>query len=162
MKRKSTNENISKKSKQEPNLSKDQKSKSTSPIIKWSIIVGLLLLTLIIFYPMLENQFTNWDDPDYITKNPRITKLNNESINYMFTKPIAYNYHPFTILSLAINYSYSKLNPYSYFLVNLILHLINVYLVFLFIYYLSKTNLNVATFVALIFAIHPMHVESVA
>ncbi len=128
----------------------------------WIIIAGLLILTLVVFFPMLQNQFTSWDDTDYITKNTKIWELNSKSVGYLFTQPMALNYHPLTMLSLAINYSFSKLNPYSYYLTNLVLHLLNVAFVFLFIYKLSKKNINVATFVALIFAIHPMHVESVA
>lgn len=128
----------------------------------WLIIAGIVVFTVVVFLPMLQNQFTSWDDPDYITNNMKIWKLNAENLKFIFTQPIAYNYHPLTMLSLGINYYFSKLNPFSYFLTNLILHLTNVVLVFWFIFSISKKNINVATFVALVFAIHPMHVESVA
>src|ERR1051325_9147161 len=76
--------------------------------------------------------------------------------------PVSLNYHPLTILSLAVNYHFSKLAPYGYHLLNLILHLANTLLVFFFTYKLSRQNVFAAFFVSLFFGIHPMHVESVA
>jgi tetratricopeptide (TPR) repeat protein len=111
---------------------------------------------------MLQNHFTSWDDPAYITKNAFICKLNAENVKYIFTKPIAINYHPLTLLSLALNYACSGLDPFSYYLTNLILHLFNVCFVFWFIWRLSSQNIHVTAFATFIFAIHPMHVESVA
>lgn len=140
---------------------RNYKSKENSSRM-WLILGGLAVLTFIVFFPMLQNQFTSWDDPDYITKNTKIWNLNSANLKFIFTEPIAYNYHPFTMLSLGFNYAVSKLDPYSYFLTNLIIHILNVLLVFWFVYLISKKNIHVSTFVALIFAIHPMHVESIA
>ena len=66
------------------------------------------------------------------------------------------------MLSLAINYKISGLSPFSYHLFNVLLHLLNVFLVFYFTYLLTRRNLNMAAVAALFFGIHPMHVESVA
>lgn len=71
------------------------------------------------------------------------------------------NYHPLTILSYAIEYHFVQLNPKLYHVTNIIIHLLNTVLVFWFILLLSKKN-NVAFITALLFGIHPMHVESVA
>lgn len=133
----------------------------------WLPILGILALTFALFSTSLQNEFTNWDDPTYIMENPYITSLSFDNIKTMFTEPIAYNYHPLTILSLAFNYSFSGLNPTSYFVVNILLHLLNTFLVFWFVYLLSnptgKTkHMAVAVITALFFGIHPMHVESVS
>lgn len=121
--------------------------------------VALLLLTGFVFWPMLQNQFTNWDDEAYVLNN---TLLRGPDWAGIFSKPVVSNYHPLTVLSLALNYQVSKLEPFSYLLVNWILHLANTGLVFYFVWLLSGRIQWVAFFTALVFALHPMHVESVA
>lgn len=116
-------------------------------------------VTAICFLPMLQNSFTNWDDGLYVTNNPLLPGPDWKGI---FTKPIAQNYHPLTIISLAFNYQLSGLSPFSYFLVNLLLHLANTALLFYFTWLLSGHKKWVALLTALVFGVHPMHVESVA
>ena len=74
---------------------------------------------------------------------------------------VSANYHPVTILSLALNYAAGRLTPVGYIAANIFLHLLNVLLVFLLIRRLSG-NGRVASLSATLFGIHPMHVESVA
>jgi len=74
---------------------------------------------------------------------------------------MASNYHPLTILSYAVNYKFSKLNPFDYIQMNMILHVLNTLLVFMFVFMLTKQKLEIAILVSLFFGIHPMHVESV-
>ncbi len=147
---------------------KAQKSVSKSPAAWWSshnALLGLaavLVVTFVSFYPSLNAGFTNWDDLDYVTESPYIVNLNGESIATMFSEEIASNYHPLTIFSLALNYQMSTLNPTSYHWTNLMLHLLNVVLVFWFVYLLFDRKIWGALLAAFLFAIHPMHVESVA
>ena len=122
----------------------------------------ILLITVIIYFPALQNKFTNWDDGGYVTDNTYIKSLSGENVGYMFTKPIASNFHPLTILSLALNYQVSGMKPFSYFLVNIIFHLFNIVLTYYFALLILGRNKLLALFVAAIFAVHPMHVESVA
>jgi len=139
--------------------------KARSPIFNYKLLIALAVVLLITFFsysPSVKNGFTNWDDPTYVIDNQYIIDLKNENINHIFTKPVSLNYHPFTILSLAINYHYSKLDPKPYHVTNLIIHLLNVIMVFLFIYILARGNLIVPLVVSLLFGVHPMHVESVA
>ena len=128
-------------------------------------IVALIIITTGIYFQSLNNQFTNWDDDKYITNNPAITTLHDDSVSYTikksFTSYVMGNYHPITMLSYCIEYRYFKLNPKPYHIANLVLHLLNTLLVLAFIWLLSKQKW-VAFIVALLFAIHPMHVESVA
>lgn len=71
------------------------------------------------------------------------------------------NYHPITMISYAVEYKISKLDPKTYHTNNVLLHLINGILVYLFIWLLSGRIL-VASITAALFLLHPMHVESVA
>lgn len=111
---------------------------------------------------MLQNGFTNWDDPVYVTSNELIKDLSFNGIKAIFTTPVSSLYHPLTIFSLALNYGASGLNPFSYTMTNLILHLLNTLLVFGFIFRLTDKKLIPAIIVSLFFGIHPMHIESVA
>lgn len=145
---------ISLQQKKAPTVQTGEKKKSLLP---WILV--LLIITVICFFPMLKNNFTNWDDEDYIVHN---AMLNGPDWNAIFTQQVAANYHPLTMITLALNYQLSGLNPFSYFFVNLLLHLINSALVFYFIYQLSGKKTWIAFSATLLFAIHPMHVESVA
>jgi len=148
---------------------KAKKVASKSPASAWwrnrNALLGLaaiLVVTFVSFYPSLHADFTNWDDLDYVTESPYIVNLTGESIATMFSQEIASNYHPLTIFSLALNYQMSTLNPSSYHWTNLILHLLNVVLVFWFVYLLFDRKIWGALLAAFLFAVHPMHVESVA
>jgi tetratricopeptide (TPR) repeat protein len=123
----------------------------------WILIATAI--TAIAFSPMLKNGFTNWDDEYYVVQN---ALLRGPDWGGIFTKAVLSNYHPLTIASLALNYSMTKLDPSSYLILNLLLHLINTGLVFYFIWLISGKKVLVAAFTSLIFGIHPMHVESVA
>lgn len=132
------------------------------PALPWSLLLPILGVTFILFLPSLKNGFTNWDDVLYVTQNPLLQSLNTEGLKAIWTTPVVSNYHPLTILSLALNYQISGLDPFSYHLTNIVLHVINTGLVFGLIWLLSSGNRWISGFVALAFGIHPMHVESVA
>ena len=123
-------------------------------------LLGILLLTTIIYLPALQNDFVNWDDQLYVYENPLVFDLAG-NFNEIMTEPVAGNYHPLTVLTLAIDYSIAGLNPFQYHLSNLLIHLINVLLVFWFVMLLSDRNVVVSGITTLFFAIHPMHVEPV-
>ena len=69
----------------------------------------ILAVTFIAYIPVLNAGFVNWDDPDYVTNNPMIKNISDLEI--IFTRPIQGNYHPLTVLSLALNYFISGLHP---------------------------------------------------
>jgi len=122
-------------------------------------LAGILFLTFAAYIPSLDNGFTNWDDPLFVLDNPLLA---HPSAMAVLTTPVANNYHPLTIWSLALNYRLAGLNPASYHWLNLLLHLANTGLVFVFIRQLSKERLWATVATSLLFGIHPMHVESVA
>jgi len=128
------------------------------------IIGGIILLTLILYLPCLHYDFMKtWDDQIYVTHNPLIKDLSFDGIKRIFKEDrgLYANYHPLTILSLALNY-HEGVSSFPFHLTNVILHLLNTILVFIFIYLVSGKKLFVAAVTALLFGIHPMHVESVA
>ncbi|MEO6132405.1 MAG: tetratricopeptide repeat protein [Saprospiraceae bacterium] len=125
-------------------------------------LLPVLGVIFILFLPVLRNGFTNWDDVLYVTSNPLLKDLSFNGLKAIFSTPVVSNYHPLTILSLALNYQFAELTPWSYHFTSILLHLINSALVFWFIFHLSSGNKWVSAAVALLFGIHPMHVESVA
>jgi tetratricopeptide (TPR) repeat protein len=128
----------------------------------WIWLAAVAALTFLIYIPALSNGFTNWDDVLYVTSNPLLKDLSTDGLKAIFTTPVVSNYHPLTILSLALNYQVAELSPMTYHLTSVVLHVINTCLVFWFIWLLSSGNKWVSAVVALLFGIHPMHVESVA
>ena len=128
------------------------------------MVLGLLLVTFIVFSPTFSNEFTNWDDDLYVANNPLVKTLDGATIANIFDLEsfVGGNYHPVTILTLNFNYQMTGLDPISYQVTNVLLHLLNTFLVFLFIYRLTKRKKEVALICAVLFALHPMHVESVS
>lgn len=122
----------------------------------------ILIFTTGVYFPSLQNQFTNWDDPAYVLENPHIKQLTMKSIWNIFTTPQYWkNYQPIVLISFAIDHFFHKYQPFWYHLTNLLIHLTNTSLVLLFFYWLTGEAL-VAGIIALLFGIHPIHVESVA
>ena len=123
-------------------------------------VLPVIALTFIVFLPVIHHEFIFWDDPQYTTNNPHIGQIDLPAI---FSDFYFGNYHPLTLLSYAIEYKFAALEPSLYHFDNLLLHLLNTFLVFVFISLLSnKKSMLIPTVTALLFAIHPMHVESVA
>ena len=132
----------------------------TAPIPNWHIPL-ILIVTFIIYIPALSAGFVNWDDPDYVGENSYLIR-DLSRLPELFTTPVQGNYHPLTMFSLALNFAISGDNEWSYHLFNLLLHLVNCYLVYRLAFLLSKNNSLIALVTSLLFAIHPLHVESVA
>ena len=125
-------------------------------------LLFILPIVFVAYYPVLKNQFTNWDDPDLILENPLIRNLSFSSIKTIFTSFYFGNYQPLHLLSYAIEYHYWALNPAGYHAVSLFLFLCTSSLVYYFIYLVSGKNRMIAIMGTLLFAINAMHVESVA
>ena len=138
----------------------------TKPLEKSKQKLNLLLLfitliaTLIIYFPSVNNALTNWDDQEYITNNTSLKTPASQNIGYHFKNFHMGNYHPLTMISLNMDYK-EPLDPKPFHVTNLILHLLNTALVFLFVFLLTQKNV-IAFISSMLFALHPMHVESVA
>ena len=129
------------------------------------ICLAMAILTVITFWQLKDCGFVNYDDNIYVYENAYVQYgLNWNSIGQTFSselgKGIAH-WHPLTWLSLMLDYQIFGLKPQGFHLVNLLFHVMNTILLFLIFGRMTKT-LWPSAFVAALFAIHPLHVESVA
>ncbi len=128
------------------------------------IVVAVLLaaLTAAVYGQVATFDFINHDDPDYVSENPVIRRgLSLEGIRWAFTSVEMANWHPLTWLSHMADVQFFGLNPGAHHLVSLLFHLLNTVLLFALLHDMTGA-LGRSAFVAAIFALHPLHVESVA
>src|SRR5262245_19701247 len=122
----------------------------------------LAVVTLVIYLSVGRCDFVNYDDSDYVTSNPHVlTGLKPEGIKWAFTTGHASNWHPLTWLSHMTDIQLFGQRPGPQHLVNLAFHTANTILLFLAFALLTGAQLRSAL-VAALFALHPLHVESVA
>jgi tetratricopeptide (TPR) repeat protein len=126
--------------------------------------IGLLLgaVTFAVYAPLRHNDFVNYDDNVYITDNPVVCSgLIRKSAAWALTATEASNWHPLTWLSLELDAQLYGIKPWGFHFTNLLLHAGNV--VLLYGLWRRMTGQVGASFVvAALFALHPLHVESVA
>jgi tetratricopeptide (TPR) repeat protein len=126
------------------------------------IYAVLALATIIAFEPVRNNAFVTYDDDSYVTKNPQVQAgLTWSSIIWAFTEFHAANWHPLTWLSHMLDCELFGPNPFGHHLTNLLFHLANTLLLFWVLKRMTGA-LWQSAFVAAAFALHPLHVESVA
>jgi len=124
------------------------------------IVIGLL--TCFAFEEVRNHNFITYDDPIYVTNNVNIRNgLSKESIVWSLTAECGANWHPLTVLSHIVDCELFGLNPGAHHLVNLLYHVLNTLLLF-YIFHKMTGAFWRSIFVAVIFAIHPLRVESVA
>jgi protein O-mannosyl-transferase len=127
-----------------------------------SLTLGLVLLTLAAYLPVLGNGFVDYDDGQYVTANPRVQAgLTADGVAWALTARVAGNWHPLTLLSHMLDCQLFGLNPRGHHLTSLLLHLANVLLLFAVLLAMTGAPWRCAA-VAVLFALHPTHVESVA
>jgi protein O-mannosyl-transferase len=140
---------------------------------KWLLLaLGLpLLFSAIVYTPAMNGEFTNWDDTLLVTENPRIRSLAPSAIATMLTPVPGRTYQPVRELSYALDYALWELNPLPYHLQNVFLHGLAAGLLVLALARLLGTlrpksgvreNQAAALMTGLLFAVHPVNVESVA
>jgi tetratricopeptide (TPR) repeat protein len=127
-----------------------------------AVCVFLAALVWVIFGQTLRHDFVNFDDGAYVYKNPQVSRrLTTEGIIWAFTHSHSSNWHPLTWISHMLDCQFYGLNPRGHHLTNVLLHSANAILLFLVLRQLTG-SLWRSAFVATIFAIHPLRVESVA
>jgi protein O-mannosyl-transferase len=127
-----------------------------------AVCAALLLLTFIAFQSVLSSRFTTFDDPYYVSSNPQVQKgLTWESVRWAFTTHETANWHPVTWLSHMLDVRLFGMNPGLHHLTSLLLHALNAVLLFLLLFRMTGALWRSA-FAAALFALHPLHVESVA
>jgi Flp pilus assembly protein TadD len=126
------------------------------------ICLALTFATTAVFWQVCTYDFVNYDDPLYIYENPNIQAgITLKTIKWAFTTGYANFWHPLTWLSHMLDWQLFGSNPAGHHLVNLIFHIANTLLVFLVLKRMTGALWSSA-FVAALFALHPLHVESVA
>ena len=128
------------------------------------ICLALAILTVITFWSLKDCGFINLDDNIYVYENASVQSgLNWNSIGQAFSSELTKvgHWHPLTWLSWMLDYQIFGLNPQGFHLINLLFHVMNTLLLFLILRRMTK-KLWPSAFVAALFAIHPLHVESVA
>ena len=126
------------------------------------ICLLLALIILAVFYQVYSFSFVNFDDPAYIYKNPNIqTGITVKTIEWACATGYAANWHPLTWLSHILDWQLFGSNPAGHHITNLIFHIANTLLLFFVLKQMTNAIWQSA-FVAALFALHPLHVESVA
>ena len=127
----------------------------------WLFISLIVVLTTLIYFPLADYQFSNFDTPFYITNNPHVNSgLSLSNASWAFTTNYMANWHPITWLSHMLDAELFGLNPGPHHIHNLLLHIVNTLLLFLMLLRVNKGTLAPGL-VALLFAIHPTQIESV-
>jgi tetratricopeptide (TPR) repeat protein len=127
------------------------------------LLVALLsMFTLAAFWPVFHNDFIRFDDNAYVLDNPRVlTGLTWANVHWAFRTGYQANWHPLTWLSHMLDVQLFGLRPGWHHFTNLLLHLANTLLLFGLLRRLTGAEWR-SFFVAALFAVHPLHVESVA
>jgi tetratricopeptide (TPR) repeat protein len=130
----------------------------------WSLLICLILALsiLAVFFQVHSFGFINLDDPDYVSENSNIQAgITFNAVSWAFTSGYAGNWHPLTWLSHILDWQLFGSNPAGHHLTNLFFHIANTLLLFLVLKKMTE-SLWQSAFVAALFALHPLHVESVA
>ena len=144
------------------NQTKVSPPKTSSGINPTILLIILAVLTFIAYIGAFKNGFVEWDDQHYVTNNDLVLNPTGANIKTLMGRIVALNYHPITMLSLALNVILFGKGATSFIVTNVVIHTINTVLVFKFIQKLTEGKNIVAFLTALVFGLHPMHVESVA
>ena len=136
-------------------------SKARLPV-EYLIALSLGLLIFFLYLPVIHFDFINYDDFDYVVANAHVNKgLSMDAAKWAFFSFHASNWHPVTWLSHMLDCQLFGLNAGWHHFVNLLFHIANTLLLFALLCKLTKQKWPAAC-VALLFAVHPLHVESVA
>lgn len=128
----------------------------------WLLYALLAAATLAAYWPTLSNDFVNYDDPTYVTENVHVLKgLTRSGAAWAFQAGEAGNWHPLTWFSHMLDVKFFGVKPAAHHAVSLLFHIVNSVLVFLVLRRMTGALWRCAL-VAALFALHPLHVESVA
>ena len=134
----------------------------------------ILIAVFAVYANTLQNEFTNWDDGPLIVENLKIRSLDFENVKKIFDYKADGTYQPVRVFSYAIDYHFWGLNPVGYHIHNILLHALAAVLVYLIVLRIVPVLVHsvtaseigsvqhIAVLTALFFAVHPVHVESVA
>jgi tetratricopeptide (TPR) repeat protein len=138
----------------------------TQLLLRLAICAGLIAITWAVFGQTVGHDFINLDDPNYVSQNDHVRAgLNWDGIVWAFTHVHSANWHPLTTMSHMLDCQLFGLKPGAHHFVNVLLHSATAVLLFFLLAQINPDWTGTiwrSAFVAAIFAIHPLHVESVA
>jgi protein O-mannosyl-transferase len=126
------------------------------------LCAGLVVAVFLVYWPVRQQEFINYDDPDYVTSNTHVQKgITWDGVVWAFTTTRAYNWHPLTWLSHMLDCQLFGLDAGAHKLVSVMFHIGSTALLFLVLKRMTAAP-GRSLFVAAVFALHPLRVESVA
>lgn len=126
------------------------------------LAAALAAITFLLYVPVLHHPFIGFDDPGYVTENPRVTGgLTLDAVRWAMTAGYFANWHPLTWISHMLDVQLFGMNAGGHHATNLILHVADTLLLYGVLFRMTGTAGRSAV-VAALFAVHPTHVESVA
>ena len=150
------------------------------PWLRWerrfwraAVPVALVVLVVLIFMPALDAGLVEWDDDDLLIHNTRYQELSSDALRWMFTTSFSGHFQPLTWLSYTLDWALWQRELFGYHLTNVILHALTTVVFFFIVRRLlfatttaaavrSRSVILCSAFSALLFAVHPLRVESVA
>ncbi len=140
----------------------DFKERILNTRMEFLVSLFLVLSILLIYGPVRNYEFIDFDDNIYITENPYVLSgLNKKSVQWAFKSAHAANWHPITWLSHLLDVTLYGTNPGAHHLTNLFFHVLNAVLLFFLLRRMTK-DFWPSCMVSVLFALHPLNVESVA
>ena len=126
------------------------------------ICIFLVVAVLAVYWPVHSYEFIKYDDDTYVTNNRQVQSgLGRQAVRWAFTTGHASNWHPLTWLSHMLDYQLFELNAGAHHIINVLFHIANTLLLFVVLKRMTGA-LWASGFVAAVFGLHPLHVESVA
>jgi tetratricopeptide (TPR) repeat protein len=122
----------------------------------------VVIATLVVYWPVRGFGFVNYDDPAFVTANPRMQEgLSLRNLGWAFTVTVAANWHPLTTLTHLLDCTLFGVDPGGHHLTSLVIHLADVVVLYVLLRRLTLSA-GASLLVTALFALHPLNVESVA
>lgn len=136
--------------------------KAAASLSPWWVIAVLAGLVGVVYAPAWHFPYVNWDDSEYVTKNAHVLNgLSWDGFRWAMTSRVAGNWHPLTMLSLMLDVTLFGQSAPAHHVINVMLHMGATVLLFVALRMMTRAT-GCSAFVAAIFGVHPLHVESVA
>ena len=138
--------------------------KAAHSFLKFRVAPAILLIavTFGVYFQVIHQPFSNYDDGEYVGNNPKIQSgVTRATVRWAITSTEHANWHPLTWLSHTLDWQIFGNNPSGHHFTSLLLHSLNVVLLFFFLAQITGSTFK-SLLVAAIFAVHPINVESVA
>jgi Flp pilus assembly protein TadD len=167
----------------QPSVAPDQRADPfRSPLLRLVPMVAIFAAVMLVYWPALDGQFINWDDPSTISDNPNFRGLTLDHVRWMFSTGLMGHYQPLAWLTFAMDFQLWQMRASGYHLTSVILHGISAVLVYVLTMQLMNVPavhrwvfksraeaeprdrvvmIGASLLAALLFAVHPMRVESV-